>query len=63
MKCAHLAFTRPKVCCEALKSLYVPSQFEIEEYCTRKEHRKCPFYLRGIIWIDQAEIDSEVAHL
>jgi hypothetical protein len=42
MKCPHLKkwllFT-----CNATETLYLPSAFQIEEYCKRKEHRKCPF--------------------
>jgi hypothetical protein len=28
---------------------YIPSLFELEEYCMSKDHRKCPFYLKGMI--------------
>jgi len=42
MKCPHLkkwlTFT-----CKATDTLYFPSAFQLEEYCKRKEHRKCPF--------------------
>lgn len=35
--------------CNALDELYVPSLFELQEYCYSKDHRKCPFYLKSII--------------
>jgi len=42
MKCPHLKkwliFS-----CKATETLYFPSAFQLEEYCKRKEHRKCPF--------------------
>jgi len=47
MKCPHLMkWVAPF--CKALDRPYVPSQFELEEYCKTKEHRKCPFYLRDV---------------
>ncbi|GAB4421131.1 MAG: hypothetical protein OHK0032_16910 [Thermodesulfovibrionales bacterium] len=30
--------------CKAVDNTYVPSNFELEEYCKTKSHRKCPFY-------------------
>jgi hypothetical protein len=35
--------------CKAFEKPYTPSMFELEEYCRRKDHRKCPFYLRNTI--------------
>lgn len=48
MKCAHLVKGK-KVNCRALEKTYVPSSFQLVEYCKSVEYRKCPFYLRGII--------------
>jgi hypothetical protein len=48
MKCPHL-IKRLIVSCKAFDAPYVPSLFEIQEYCRTKDHRKCPFYLRDII--------------
>jgi hypothetical protein len=30
--------------CSANKEVYVPSRFELEEYCRDSRHRMCPFY-------------------
>ncbi len=27
--------------------VYVPSNFELEEYCTKMRYRICPFYCKG----------------
>jgi hypothetical protein len=47
MKCPYL-LKWVKLSCKALNKRYTPSQFELEEYCETKEHRKCPFYLRDV---------------
>jgi len=41
--------------CKAFDKPYVPSLFELEEYCRTKEHRKCPFYLKDVIKLDTLE--------
>jgi hypothetical protein len=47
MKCPHLTkwllFT-----CKGTDTLYFPSPFQLEEYCKRKEHRKCPFFMGNV---------------
>jgi hypothetical protein len=48
MKCPHL-MKWVRASCEAFEKPYLPSMFELEEYCRRKDHRKCPFYLRNTI--------------
>jgi hypothetical protein len=48
MKCPHLVKWVISSC-KALESPYTPSLFELDEYCTKKDHRKCPFYLREIL--------------
>lgn len=42
MKCPHLL--KWMVSCEALEGPYVPSMFELEEYCRTRSHMKCPFF-------------------
>jgi hypothetical protein len=43
MKCPHLIKWVTFVC-KASDKLYFPSRFQLQEYCKRKEHKKCPFY-------------------
>jgi hypothetical protein len=31
--------------CKADKGIYVPSFFQLNEYCMTKEHLKCPFFV------------------
>ena len=33
------------VSCRATKEVYVPSGFELEEYCRSIRHKVCPFYV------------------
>lgn len=33
--------------CKADKEVYVPSPFELEEYCKASRHVICPFYCRA----------------
>lgn len=40
IRCPYLT----KGICSACEKPYLPSPFELEEYCRRFEHRKCPFY-------------------
>lgn len=40
--------------CRALKEVYTPSLFELEEYCKSVRYKRCPLYL-GLIhhpWAD-----------
>jgi len=60
MKCSNLIAGRDKASCYALEKPYVPSMFELAEYCKTIDHRKCPFYLRGIICMNQAESNTTV---
>jgi len=43
LKCPYLTkwiiFT-----CQAGEVPYVPSLFQLEEYCKSKQHKKCPFF-------------------
>ncbi len=43
MKCKHLKKLYIMIC-RAKKELYVPSVFQLEEYCMAEGHRKCPFF-------------------
>jgi hypothetical protein len=54
MKCPHLLKWSISSC-KALDKPYVPSLFELEEYCRTKDHRKCPFYLKDAIKLDTLE--------
>lgn len=47
-KCTHLLRGR-KALCKALNKVYVPSLFQLVEYCSSRDYRKCPFYLRSIV--------------
>jgi hypothetical protein len=41
MKCPHLSGTRI-LFCTVNRAVYVPSLFELEEYCTTSRFSKCP---------------------
>jgi hypothetical protein len=43
MKCNFLSGTY-MLACKADRHAYVPSSFEIEEYCKTGRHRICPLY-------------------
>jgi|GEM_PF-5022298 len=43
MKCNYL-YGRYMLACKAGPRSYVPSSFEIEEYCKTGRHRVCPLY-------------------
>jgi len=43
MKCPHL-IKWITFACKAKDQLYFPSSFQLQEYCNRKEHKKCPFH-------------------
>ncbi|MCL4475998.1 MAG: hypothetical protein M1508_07210 [Nitrospirae bacterium] len=45
MKCPQLN-RRPVAACKVLDGTYVPSEFQLQEYCKSKKHKKCPFYAR-----------------
>ncbi|OGW27439.1 MAG: hypothetical protein A2X59_07275 [Nitrospirae bacterium GWC2_42_7] len=47
MKCPHL-IKWVIASCKALDKPYIPSIFELDEYCRTKDHRKCPFFLLDI---------------
>lgn len=45
MECPHFAGVLMKYCA-AEKAVYVPSIYEMREYCRHQQHRLCPFYSR-----------------
>ncbi len=63
MKCKHLIASWDISECSALEKPYVPTLFERGEYCKTIDHRKCPFYLRGVICMNQAESNTRRAPL
>lgn len=63
MKCAHLIAHKGILACSGLGKPYVPSLFDLVEYCETIDHRNCPFYLRRIICVSQAESDTRRASL
>lgn len=44
LKCIHLSGMSKPVCL-AGDGPYLPSMFELREYCLTKDHSKCPFFL------------------
>jgi len=56
MKCPHL-IKWVSFACKAGEKLYFPSHFQLQEYCKKKEHKKCPFYLKSI----NTEIDNLIS--
>ena len=63
MKCTRLISRGKRSSCKALDKPYVPSLFELGEYCRTTDHKKCPFYLRGIISMNQTESNTRRASL
>ncbi len=33
--------------CTAVKEGYIPSTFELDEYCRREKHKMCPLYCKA----------------
>ena len=44
MKCPYLTGTYMSSCI-ANSEVYIPSSFELAEYCRSSGHRRCPFYV------------------
>jgi len=63
MKCRHLTARRYIPACSALDKPYLPSLFELGEYCKTIDHRKCPFYFREVICVNQAEYNTKRASI
>ncbi len=47
MRCPHLEKWVVPVC-KAKNDPYVPSNFQLHEYCRTKNHTKCPFLLTSV---------------
>jgi hypothetical protein len=45
-RCPHLK-KQVIATCRAEDKAYVPSIFQLHEYCRSRDHRKCPFYLNN----------------
>jgi hypothetical protein len=60
MKCRHLVKGRI-LSCKALERPYVPSLFQLAEYCRGSEYRKCPFHLESVICVNRMERDVREA--
>jgi hypothetical protein len=43
MQCSFLEGRRI-LSCRSLGAVYIPSIFELDEYCTQDKHKKCPFF-------------------
>jgi hypothetical protein len=61
MKCPHLTKWLT-FACKASEKLYFPSDFQIEEYCRGKGHRKCPFFRYSFVSED-AEVPISLTHV
>jgi len=35
--------------CEAVKTRFSPSEFELDEYCTTEKHLRCPLYRNQVL--------------
>ena len=46
MKCPYLKGTYLESC-KATRDVYVPSQFEFNEYCMHNGHKMCPLYTKS----------------
>ncbi len=43
MQCSYLEGTRI-LSCRSMGIVYIPSLFELDEFCTQDRHAKCPFF-------------------
>lgn len=62
MQCAFLT-GNDRLSCKALKEVYIPSTFELDEYCRQDRYKLCPFYLisefdKGVIFVDDDKAAS-----
>jgi hypothetical protein len=58
MKCPYL-IKLPFSTCIACEKPYLPSIFQLHEYCKGKYHKKCPFFLKLIIEKGKSYIQNE----
>ncbi len=41
---------RTGMSCNADAEPYIPNSFELRQYCRKREHEKCPFFLNLHVW-------------
>ncbi len=58
MKCPYLKHMELPTC-RAGNKMYIPTLFEFDDYCTTREHKKCPFY-KGFTSIYPDQIHADV---
>jgi hypothetical protein len=46
MRCPFL-FGNYTFSCSALKEVYIPSGFELDEYCEEERYKICPYYCKS----------------
>lgn len=60
MKCRFLGGNY-LLACKAEHRAYMPSPFEIQEYCTTTRHKVCPFYFKVVTEHKKGFIGDESA--
>lgn len=61
MKCPYLTGNY-MFSCTAAKAVYVPSIFELDEYCKESRHTMCPFYCKVGDDGDFTEVGEALLH-
>jgi hypothetical protein len=59
IRCPHLGKMK-KFFCNADQRVYVPSLFQLEEYCRSMAHKKCPFFVGNASEISAADVSQLV---
>lgn len=62
MQCPFLS-GKYMLSCSAQKKGYVPSVFEMEEYCTKTLHAMCPVFIHRTMDNCEQVVDSAMAHV
>ncbi len=65
MNCPYLQGTYLQSC-KASRVVYIPSQFEFNEYCTHTGHKICPYYTKSkyddvFIAVDAINLSSDIS--
>jgi len=60
MKCPHLN-SWIVATCKIDDSTYVPSVFQLNEYCKRRGHKRCPFFVKNAGGHKKNETGSNIA--
>jgi hypothetical protein len=63
MKCIHIVKSGTIYSCSSLEKPYIPSLFELEEYCCTNDHIKCPFHLKELIGLTRRADETSAAAL